>query len=138
MRFIACTDETALTTADDAAVGLLDEGWQPAQVALLTTKSRHPQHRMQTEGPGGTTSYWEQFWTGDDITVPGFKGLERPAVVLAVDGFRDPDVARSILYVGMSRARDLLVVCADPRTIRQIAGDSVADRLLAHQQPAPG
>jgi hypothetical protein len=136
VRFIACRDETALTTADDAAVGLLDEGWQSSQVALLTTNHRHPMQRMATEPPGTLTSYWEQFWTGDDIfyaTVPGFKGLERPAVVLAVDGFRDMEVARSVLYVGLSRARDLLVVCADPRTIRQVAGDSVADRLLALQ-----
>ena len=141
VRFIPCTDETAQTTADDAAVALLDEGWEPAQVALLTTNHRHPMQRMATEGLGGTAAYWEQLWAGEDIfygTVPGFKGLERPAVVLAVDGFRDPEVARSILYVGLSRARDLLVVCADPRTIRTVAGDSVADRLLASRYPASG
>ncbi|MGH3948551.1 MAG: ATP-binding domain-containing protein [Pseudonocardiaceae bacterium] len=41
----------------------------------------------------------------------GSTGLERPAVVLAVNGFTEPDMTRSLLYVGMSRARDLLVVC---------------------------
>ncbi|HSO05347.1 MAG TPA: ATP-binding domain-containing protein, partial [Candidatus Limnocylindrales bacterium] len=63
-------------------------------------------------------------------TVAAFKGLERPAVVLAVDGFRDPATAAEILYAGLSRARDLLVVCGDIDLIRDAAGDEVADRLL--------
>lgn len=41
-----------------------------------------------------------------------FEGLERPAVVLAVNGFKDHKRAREMLYVGLSRARDLLVVRA--------------------------
>ena len=59
----------------------------------------------------------------------GFKGLERPALVLAVNGFRDPERAREMLYVGLSRARDLLVVCGDPAVIRAHAGDGVMRRL---------
>ncbi len=35
----------------------------------------------------------------------GFKGFDRPVVVLAVDGFRE-GVARDVMYAGLSRARD--------------------------------
>ncbi len=36
--------------------------------------------------------YWDSFWDADDAFyghVLGFKGLERPAIVLAVNGFRE-------------------------------------------------
>jgi hypothetical protein len=82
----------------------------------------------------GTSGYWESFWDDTDAfygSVLGFKGLERPAVVLAVNGFRDPDRAREMLYVGMSRARDLLVVCGDPALLGEHAGDGVMKRLGA-------
>jgi len=76
--------------------------------------------------------YWDSFWENDDAFyghVLGFKGLERPAIVLAVNGFREPAKAREMLYVGMSRARDLLVVCGDPNDIRRYAGEGVMRRL---------
>ena len=72
------------------------------------------------------------YWADDDLFyghVLGFKGLERPAVVLAVNGFRDEERAREMLYVGLSRARDLLVVCGDLELIRRVGGDGVAHRL---------
>ena len=56
---------------------------------------------------------WELFWTGQDVfygTVTGFKGLERRVVVLAIDGFGDEGRARELLYTGMTRARDLLIL----------------------------
>jgi ATP-dependent exoDNAse (exonuclease V) alpha subunit len=34
-----------------------------------------------------------------------------------------------MLYVGLSRARDLLVVCGDPALIRRVGGEAVARRL---------
>lgn len=37
--------------------------------------------------------------------------------------------AAEMLYVGLSRARDLLVVCADPGLIRATAGPGVSARL---------
>ena len=40
----------------------------------------------------GTDGYWASFWDDEPAfygTVLGFKGLERPVVALAVDGFRD-------------------------------------------------
>lgn len=58
-----------------------------------------------------------------------FKGLERAAVVLAVNGFGEDDRAREKLYVGLSRGRDRLVVCGDPTVIAAVAGDAVVRRL---------
>ena len=132
VRFIQCSAAEAMEAADDAAVGLLDQGWDPQDVALLTTHHRHPEqaNRIALDGRDG---YWDSFWDGTDLffsTVAAFKGLERPAIVLAVDGFRDPATAPDILYVGMSRARDQLIVCGEIDLIRRAAGDEVADRLL--------
>lgn len=64
-----------------------------------------------------------------NLHVLGFKGLERPAIVLAVNGFREVERAREMLYVGMSRARDLLVICGDPTLLREHAGEGVMRRL---------
>ncbi len=58
----------------------------------------------------------------------GFKGLERPVIVLAVDGFHE-GVAREVMYTGLSRARDELIVCGDRAQIRDAVGKEVARRL---------
>ena len=87
------------------------------------------QRERQAEGQD---AYWATFWDDEDLFyghVLGFKGLERPAVVLAVNGFRDEARAREMLYVGLSRARDLLVVCGDLDLIRRVGGEGVAQRL---------
>ncbi len=126
-----CPQDEAVHTADDAVDALLAEGWEPQQVALLTTHHRHPMQIEQVERLG-TDGYWASFWDDEQAfygTVLGFKGLERPVVALAVDGFRDEALAREILYVGMSRARHLLVVCGDLDQIRAVAGKQVAKHL---------
>jgi hypothetical protein len=131
VRFVQCSSEEAVSAADDVADALLDEGWPPESVVLLTTNRRHPvQAERQAEGQD---AYWATYWQDDDLFyghVLGFKGLERPAVVLAVNGFRDESRAREMLYVGLSRARDLLVVCGDMELIRHLGGEGVARRLL--------
>jgi hypothetical protein len=132
VRFVHCAIEDAVEVADDEAVALLDSGWPNDAVALLTTGSRHP---VQAERQlAGQDVYWSSFWDDEDLFyghVLGFKGLERPAVVLAVNGFRDEARAREMLYVGLSRARDLLVVCGDLGLIRRVGGEAVARRLSA-------
>lgn len=131
VRFVACPQDEAVHTADDAVDALLGEGWEPQQIALLTTHHRHPMQAEQVERLG-TDGYWASFWDDEQAfygTVLGFKGLERPVVALAVDGFRDEALAREILYVGMSRARHLLVVCGDLDQIRAVAGKEVAKHL---------
>ncbi|MGY1810153.1 NERD domain-containing protein [Blastococcus sp. SYSU D00669] len=130
VRFVQCSTEDAVGVADDVAADLLDEGWPPEAVALLTTHRRHP---VQAERQaGGQDAYWATYWDDEDLFyghVLGFKGLERPAVVLAVNGFRDEARAREMLYVGLSRARDLLVVCGDLELIRRVGGEAVVRRL---------
>ncbi|MCZ3388995.1 MAG: NERD domain-containing protein [Actinomycetia bacterium] len=131
VRFVACATAEAVNAADDALLALMDEGWPPESLALLTTGSRHPV-QLERVKSRGTAGYWDSFWEADDAFyghVLGFKGLERPAVVLAVNGFRDEHRARELLYVGMSRARDLLVVCGDTDELRHWAGEGVMRRL---------
>ncbi len=132
VRFVPCATDDAVGVASDEAVALLDAGWDARDVALLTTLHRHPmQVEQQADGQG---SYWSNLWTGEDVfygTVSGFKGLERPAIVLAIDGFRGTQDARELLYVGMSRARDQLVVVGDPELIRGVAGDQLLHLLGA-------
>jgi hypothetical protein len=69
--------------------------------------------------------------------VLGFKGLERPVVILASDGFRDPTRAEEVLYVGLSRVRALLVVCGDITEIAAVGGEGVRHRLNATRHDHP-
>ncbi len=131
VRFVQCEPGDAVATADAEADRLIERGWPHADVALLTTHHRHPV-QVELVGTHQRDGYWDAFWDDSQFfysTVAGFKGLERPAVVLAVDGFRDVDTARETLLVGMSRARDLLVVCGDQDELRRVGGKVFAKRL---------
>jgi hypothetical protein len=93
----------------------MDEGWSPNRIALLTTKSRHPVHQERLDA-GSIAEYWLDFHANNDVFyghVLGFKGVERSAVVLCVNGFKELGRAAEQLYVGLSRARNLLVVVGD-------------------------
>lgn len=130
VRFVACDFEDALSIGDDQIDALLDEGWRPEDVALLTTGSRHPEQvSRQAEG---TQTYWDSFWDAEQVFyghVLGFKGLERRAIVLVVNDRYALERARERLYVGLSRARDQLVVCGDPDFIAEVGGADLARRL---------
>lgn len=121
VEFVACAPGDAIGVADDVVSDLLERrGWLPEHVALLTTKHRHPVH---AEYDTDKTAYWASLWDKDEVfygTVAGFKGLERSVVVLAVDGFHEGVDPRNVLYAGMSRARDLLVVVAPPVVIEHV------------------
>ena len=138
VRFIPSSSNDVYDAADKAVEQLLTDGWKPQDIVILTTNHRHPMHKARTEHDG-REGYWDSFWDEDDYfyaTVPGFKGLERPAVVLAVDGFRDPDLAREVLYVGLSRARDHLVVIGDLDQIGEAGGKELRKRLAKAQVKA--
>ena len=66
VEFVATSVDDALAAAHDQIDRLLDEGWQPKDVALLTVGSRHP---VQTERQKslGFAEYWEEFWSNDDV-----------------------------------------------------------------------
>ena len=69
---------------------------------------------------------------GEDVFrghVLGSKGLERACVALCLNESGERDRARERLYVGMSRATDVLVVVGDPDVVRRVGGDEVAKRL---------
>jgi hypothetical protein len=137
VRFVPCSGDVAVSTADDIVDRLLDEGWEPSDIALLTTQSRHPE-QINREQDGGKAAYWDSFWDKDQVfygTVLGFKGLERPAIVLAINDKHDMVRAKERLYVGLSRPRDLLIVCGDPDYIREVGGADVLARLMAHHGP---
>ena len=108
--------------SDDVVVRLTDqENWHPGEIALLTTKSRHPVHAQFTNKD--RDAYWEDFWTNENVfygTVGGFKGLERPVVVLAIDGFHNAEEFDDFMYVGLTRARDKLVVVGSKEILNQL------------------
>jgi hypothetical protein len=125
VEFIECAEEDAIEAADEKVSQLTDsEFWQSGEIALLTTKRRHP---VQIElADRDKLKYWESLWTSDDVfygTVSGFKGLERPVVVLAVDGFHDAEDFDDFLYVGLTRARDKLVIIGTKGIKKKIWGN---------------
>ena len=122
IEYVECGEEGVFEKADDVVEQLTDKDfWHPGEIALLTTKRRHPEHVRQADGD--RLAHWATLWTKEDVfycTVGGFKGLERAVVVLAVDGFHDDTQSQDVLYVGMSRARDKLVVVAEPKLIKKL------------------
>lgn len=122
IEYIECDEDKVLNEADDAIERLTDkEIWQPGEIALLTTKERHPVHAAYSSKQ--REAYWQEFWTGENVfygTVGGFKGLERPVVVLAINGFHNVEDFEDFLYVGLTRARDKLIVVASPAVCRTI------------------
>jgi hypothetical protein len=131
VRLVEASFDEAIGVGDDAVEALLDEGWRPGQVALLTTGPRHEAQRIAVEH-AGHQAYWDDFFDEKDVFyghVLGFKGLERTVVVLVVNGFRDEERARKLLYTGLSRARVLLVVVGPRTEIEWLGGPAVVSRL---------
>lgn len=129
IRFIGCGADETLGVAEDQVDVLLDDGWRPEDLALLTTGSRHPEQKARQEA--GAEEYWDTFWDHEQVFyghVLGFKGLERPAVILALN--EEPgERSRERLYVGLSRARDQLVVVGDPAFVEEVGGPAVLRHL---------
>lgn len=131
VTFVPSTADEALGAADDQVDALIDEGWNPENICLLTTGHRHPEQEAQTDRHG-QVGYWRSFWDGEDVFyghVLGSKGLERRVVVLCLNETGERDRARERLYVGMSRATDKLVVVGEPDVVRRVGGDQVAKSL---------
>ena len=131
VTFVPCEVGEALDVADDQIDPLIDEGWRPEDIMLLTTGARHPeqvalQESLDQEG------YWSTFWDKDLVFyghVLGCKGLERRVVVLCVNNTSVRDRAKERLYVGLSRATDRLIVVGPPDLVREMGGPEVAARL---------
>lgn len=124
VRRVQSATEDALDVAGDCIDALIEEGWAPNQIAMLTTRDRHPVHQDYFDRDA-TDDYWREFHANDAEFyghVLGFKGLERSVVVLCVNGFKDLGRAAEQLYVGLSRARSLLVVVGDSALLEEAGG----------------
>jgi hypothetical protein len=60
VEFVPTSVSDAVEVADAWVERLLDEGWQPQDVALLTTGARHPVQKERQEA-SGFAAYWEDF-----------------------------------------------------------------------------
>ncbi|MGN7246806.1 NERD domain-containing protein [Janibacter anophelis] len=129
--FVPSSSDEAVGVADDQVDVMLDEGWDPGHVALLTTGKRHPVQAERQEELG-QRGYWDTFWDDDVFYghVLGAKGMERRAVVLCVNESGTMDRFRERLYVGLSRATDRLVVVGDLEVIAGVE-EQVARALAA-------
>ena len=65
VKFVACTRDDAMDCGDDEVELLLEEGWRPEDVALLTTGTRHPEQKERQAA--GNTAYWDSFWDADQV-----------------------------------------------------------------------
>lgn len=131
VRYVSCATEEALDMAGDCVDALIGEGWASNQIALLTTRNRHPEHQRHFDD-GTIPDYWREFHANEAEFyghVLGFKGLERSVVVLCVNGFKEAARAPEQLYVGLSRARSLLDVVGDPELLTQAGGTRLASAL---------
>ncbi|HIZ98640.1 MAG TPA: ATP-binding domain-containing protein, partial [Candidatus Janibacter merdipullorum] len=131
VTFVPTSPDEALGAADDQVDLLLDDGWEPGHIALLTTGKRHPV-QVERQEELGQAGYWRTFWEDEDVFfghVLGAKGMERRVVVLCVNEDGTRERFRERLYVGLSRATDRLVVVGDPEAIGH-AGREVATRLV--------
>jgi len=74
--------------------------------------------------------YLKTIWSNEEIfygTVSGFKGLERNCVILTINGFHDEVNPRELLYVGMTRARDFLVIVAKRSDIENFLDEKLLE-----------
>ncbi|GAA4124027.1 ATP-binding domain-containing protein [Knoellia locipacati] len=131
VAYLSCAPEDAVDVASDQIDVLLDEGWRPEDICLLTTGARH-EEQVNLQELLGQEGYWDTFWDRDSVFyghVLGCKGLERKVVVLCVNDKRAGERSRERIYVGLSRATHKLVVVGDPELIKEMGGADVARRL---------
>jgi hypothetical protein len=87
-----------------------DAGWRPQDIVVIATRQRHAIHEALHGDPA---KYWDSYFANDSVFythVSSFKGLERPVVVVVVNGIPSGTQGSQQLYVAMSRARDDLVL----------------------------
>ena len=119
-----CPENEAIEMADKYVVELSQTGWGTGDVAVLTTGSRHKIHKDLVEG-ANRVEYWEGYFESDTVfysTVFGFKGLERRVVILTLNGWKENANKKEIFYTGVTRARDLLIICGSSEDLRMVAG----------------
>lgn len=124
VQWIETSTEGAEAAADAEVANLIGKGWNPGDICVLTTGSRHAIQRQDGQGALSRV-YWKKFFEEEatyHCTTTGFKGLERRVVVLAINGWKDSDRKKDILYTSVTRARDLLIICGSKEEITQAGG----------------
>lgn len=114
--------DAAVRTVQEVVDALLaDEGLSPEQVAVLSdSRSAVDRLRSMTVSSASFVGIGEVGVVAE--SVQRFKGLEADIVILLLVGKAWPDSdIRSIAYVGMSRARAMLLVVG-PKTLRTVVG----------------
>jgi hypothetical protein len=97
-----------------------DVGWRPQDIVVIATRQRHAKHEDLKDDP---KTYWDIYFDNKEVFythVSSFKGLERPVVVVAVNGFPAGTEGLKQLYVAMSRARDDLVLVGATEELSQL------------------
>ena len=103
-----------------ALASLWDDGWEPEDIVILSPKRDSAAARakglvVDALAPGGMTGPGVRWGT-----VHAFKGLEAPVVVLTdIDGAGP--LWQDLLYVGMTRATDRLVVLTSMESLAELA-----------------
>jgi hypothetical protein len=85
----------------------------PGNIALLTRRSRERGAWVNPPRNPRWSATWDLKEAADKVlcsTVHGFKGLERPVVIVCELQGVDPDEETELLYVAFSRARSHLIV----------------------------
>ncbi len=80
VRHVEATVQDAVDRADDAVDALVEEGFAPGQIALLTTEQRHLEQRNAVE-LGGWAGYWTTSsprGTPSTVTFSGSRGSSGP------------------------------------------------------------
>lgn len=95
---------------------LKDDGLSPEQLIVLTNDTDIRKGLLTQQVDGIPFTYLDNKGGIPVETVHRFKGLERDAVIMAMDiiGWNE-NTLRALSYVGMSRARSVLYVLADQK-----------------------
>ncbi len=119
-QFIVANSENEIRTALDVAIGRLiaDEGVRPDQITIVSD------HRTQVDGLVGTVVGGKKVGglgsgglTAE--TIYRYKGLENDVVFVVLDKV-ETDRQKALAYIGMSRAKALLVVIGSRATKRAL------------------
>lgn len=92
----------------------LASGWSPGDIAVLNAYRRFDSQPMHNDSEA-ISAYWDEFLHGDSVfygTAMGFKGLDRPVVIVCLDdpGLSSRERVSNDLYVAFGRARDELTI----------------------------
>jgi hypothetical protein len=74
VKFVACSRDNAMDAGDDEVELLLEDGWRPEDVSLLTTGTRHPEQKERQAA--GNAAYWDSCWDAEQVfwPCPGLQG----------------------------------------------------------------